>query len=296
MLTHEQEITLGRQVQQLMEIECLEAELESRDGTKPARDQLAKAAELSTVQLKRKLQQGHRAKERMVAANLRLVVSVAKKYTKRNMELLDLIQEGTIGLVRGVEKFDPTRGYKFSTYAYWWIRQGITRAIAEKSRTIRLPIHITEMLNKLKKGQRELSQELGRTPTVTELALFVDLPEDEVKDLMCRARQPVSLEMKVGDGDDTELLELLSGDNELPSDQVEEDCLKGDLRSLLGQLPHLQEQVLRMRFGMDGEDPMSLTGIGRILGMSRDRVRNLERDGLAGLRRVSDQVEAYVAC
>jgi RNA polymerase nonessential primary-like sigma factor len=131
---------------------------------------------------------------------------------------------------------------------------------------------------------------------VTELAQFVDLPEDEVKYLMCRARQPVSLEMKVGDGDDTELLELLSGDNELPSDQVEEDCLKGDLRSLLGQLPHLQEQVLRMRFGMDGEDPMSLTGIGRILGMSRDRVRNLERDGLAGLRRVSDQVEAYVAC
>ena len=124
----------------------------------------------------------------------------------------------------------------------------------------------------------------------------MDLPEDEVKDLMCRARQPVSLEMKVGDGDDTELLELLSGDNELPSDQVEEDCLKGDLRSLLGQLPHLQEQELRMRFGMDGEDPMSLTGIGRIIGISRDRVRNLERDGLAGLRRLSDQVEAYIAC
>ena len=296
LLTHEQEITLGRQVQELMDLETLETELESKEGSRPNRDQLAKASGLSSVQLKRKLQQGHRAKERMVAANLRLVVSVAKKYTKRNMELLDLIQEGTIGLVRGVEKFDPTRGYKFSTYAYWWIRQGITRAIAEKSRTIRLPIHITEMLNKLKKGQRELSQELGRTPTVTELAEFVELPEDDVKDLMCRARQPVSLEMKVGDGDDTELLELISGDGGLPSDQVEEDCLKGDLRSLLGQLPHLQEQVLRMRYGMDGEDPMSLTGIGRILGMSRDRVRNLERDGLAGLRRVSDQVEAYVAC
>ena len=166
LLTHEQEITLGRQVQELMDLESLESELESKAGEKPSRDQLAKASGLSSMQLKRKLQHGRRAKKRMVAANLRLVVSVAKKYTKRNMELLDLIQEGTIGLVRGVEKFDPTRGYKFSTYAYWWIRQGITRAIAEKSRTIRLPIHITEMLNKLKKGQRELSQELGRTPTV----------------------------------------------------------------------------------------------------------------------------------
>ena len=169
LLTHEQEITLGRQVQELMDLESLESELQSKAGEKPSLDQLAKASGLSSMQLKRKLQHGRRAKERMVAANLRLVVSVAKKYTKRNMELLDLIQEGTIGLVRGVEKFDPARGYKFSTYAYWWIRQGITRAIAEKSRTIRLPIHITEMLNKLKKGQRELSQELGRTPTVTEL-------------------------------------------------------------------------------------------------------------------------------
>ena len=148
LLSHQQEITLGRQVQELMDLEALEAELKSESGEEVvSREELAKKAGLSGVQLKRKLQAGRRAKERMVAANLRLVVSVAKKYTKRNMELLDLIQEGTIGLVRGVEKFDPTRGYKFSTYAYWWIRQGITRAIAEKSRTIRLPIHITEMLN-----------------------------------------------------------------------------------------------------------------------------------------------------
>ncbi|MAS27990.1 MAG: RNA polymerase sigma factor, RpoD/SigA family, partial [Synechococcus sp. NAT40] len=288
---------LGRQVQELMELEVLEAELRSERGEEDVpREELAKKAGLSAVQLKRKFQAGRRAKERMVAANLRLVVSVAKKYTKRNMELLDLIQEGTIGLVRGVEKFDPTRGYKFSTYAYWWIRQGITRAIAEKSRTIRLPIHITEMLNKLKKGQRELSQELGRTPTVSELAGFVELPEEEVKELMCRARQPVSLEMKVGDGDDTELLDLLSGDGELLSEQVEGECLKGDLRDLLEQLPELQRKVLRMRYGMTGEDPMSLTGIGRIIGISRDRVRNLERDGLACLRRLSHQVEAYVAC
>ena len=297
LLSHQQEITLGRQVQELMDLEAREAEMrDQRGGELVSPAELAKAAGLSPAQLKRKLQAGRRAKERMVAANLRLVVSVAKKYTKRNMELLDLIQEGTIGLVRGVEKFDPTRGYKFSTYAYWWIRQGITRAIAEKSRTIRLPIHITEMLNKLKKGQRELSQELGRTPSVTELAGFVELPEEEVKELMCRARQPVSLELKVGDGDDTELLDLLAGDGELPSEQVEGECLKGDLRDLLGQLPELQERVLRMRYGMDGEDPMSLTGIGRVIGISRDRVRNLERDGLAGLRRLSDQVEAYVAC
>ena len=293
LLSHEQEITLGRQVQDLMVLENLEAELESDLGEKPDINFFADKAGISPAQLKKKLKSGRRAKERMVAANLRLVVSVAKKYTKRNMELLDLIQEGTIGLVRGVEKFDPTRGYKFSTYAYWWIRQGITRAIAEKSRSIRLPIHITEMLNKLKKGQRELSQEMSRTPTVSELAKYVELPEEDVKDLMCKAGQPVSLETKVGDGEDTVLLDLLAGGEDLPDEQIEMDCMRGDLHSLLHQLPDLQCRVLRMRYGMDGDEPMSLTGIGRVLGISRDRVRNLERDGLRGLRRLSDNVEAY---
>ena len=294
LLSHEQEITLGRQVQELMVLENLETELESDLGEKPEITFFAEKAGISTIQLKKKLKSGRRAKERMVAANLRLVVSVAKKYTKRNMELLDLIQEGTIGLVRGVEKFDPTRGYKFSTYAYWWIRQGITRAIAEKSRSIRLPIHITEMLNKLKKGQRELSQELSRTPTLKELSEYVELPEDDVKDLMSKAGQPVSLETKIGDGEDTILLDLLSNEIDMPSEQIESDCMKGDLESLLEQLPELQNRVLRMRYGMDGDDPMSLTGIGRVLGISRDRVRNLERDGLRGLRKVGENVEAYM--
>ena len=295
LLSHEQEITLGRQVQDLMVLENIESELQSDLGKKPEIDSFAEKVGISAAQLKKKLKSGRRAKERMVAANLRLVVSVAKKYTKRNMELLDLIQEGTIGLVRGVEKFDPARGYKFSTYAYWWIRQGITRAIAEKSRSIRLPIHITEMLNKLKKGQRELSQELSRTPTIKELAEYVELPENDVKDLMSRAGQPVSLETKIGDGEDTILLDLLSNEIDMPSEQIESDCMRGDLETLLEQLPELQNRVLRMRYGMDGDDPMSLTGIGRVLGISRDRVRNLERDGLRGLRKASESVEAYMA-
>ena len=295
LLSHEQEITLGRQVQDLMVLENIESQLQSDLGDKPDIDLFAEKAGVSTIQLKKKLKSGKRAKERMVAANLRLVVSVAKKYTKRNMELLDLIQEGTIGLVRGVEKFDPTRGYKFSTYAYWWIRQGITRAIAEKSRSIRLPIHITEMLNKLKKGQRELSQELSRTPSISELSEYVELPENEVKDLMSRVGQPVSLETKIGDGEDTILLDLLSNDIDMPSEQIESDCMKGDLETLLEQLPELQNRVLRMRYGMDGDDPMSLTGIGRVLGISRDRVRNLERDGLRSLRKEGRSVEAYMA-
>jgi RNA polymerase nonessential primary-like sigma factor len=295
LLSHEQEITLGRQVQELMRLEELREELTLRaGGEEPAAERLAQEAGLTPVLLRRRLQQGRRAKERMVAANLRLVVSVAKKYTRRNMELLDLIQEGTIGLVRGVEKFDPTRGYKFSTYAYWWIRQGITRAIAEKSRTIRLPIHITETLNKLKKGQRELSQELGRTPTVTELAVYVELPEEEVKDLLCRARQPVSLETKVGDGEDTELLDLLAGDGALPEEMVDGECLKGDLRALLEQLPELQGRVLKMRYGIGGEEPMSLTSIARTLGMSRDKTRNLERRALECIRSHTPRLEGYL--
>jgi RNA polymerase nonessential primary-like sigma factor len=296
LLSHEQEITLGRQVQELMALEEMREELTMRSGgEEPSEAQLAEAAGLAPAQLKRRLQGGRRAKERMVAANLRLVVSVAKKYTKRNMELLDLIQEGTIGLVRGVEKFDPTRGYKFSTYAYWWIRQGITRAIAEKSRTIRLPIHITETLNKLKKAQRELSQELGRTPTVGELAVAAELPEEEVKDLLCRARQPVSLETKVGDGEDTELLDLLAGEGAGPDEMVAGECLRGDLRELLEQLPELQERVLRLRYGMEGEEPMSLTGIARTLGLSRDKTRNLERRALEQIRSRSRELQAYLS-
>ncbi len=296
LLTHEQEITLGRQVSDLMHLERLEKEFESINGEKLSQELLAEKAGMSVDEYRKILKRGNRAKERMVAANLRLVVSVAKKYTKRNIELLDLIQEGTLGLVRGVEKFDPARGYKFSTYAYWWIRQGITRAIAEKSRVIRLPIHITEALNKLKKGQRELSQQLSRTPSMEELASYVDIPIGEVQKIMFRASTPVSLETKIGDGEETILLDLLSSEGDLPQQKVEEDCMKSDLEGILQKLPEMQHRVLRMRYGMDGEEPNTLTGIGRVLGISRDRVRNLERDALRGLRRHGGSVEAYMAC
>jgi len=291
LLEHDEEILLGRKVQQLMKIVELKQELG------PIEDEdLAKALGITKKEMKRQLRDGERAKDKMVMANLRLVVSVAKKYTKRNMELLDIIQEGSIGLVRGVEKFDPGRGYKFSTYAYWWIRQGITRAIAEKSRAIRLPIHVTENLNKLKKAQRELSQINGEMPNVFQLSDYLDLTVDEIKDLMCKSRQPTSLEIKIGENRDTALIDLLDDETQLPDTLLETQYIKEDIRALIRNLPEMQAAVISMRFGI-GEDvmePMSMTAIGQVLNMSRDRVRTLEQKALRGLRLESNMISEYL--
>ena len=290
LLEHDEEILLGRKVQRLMEIKEIKKELElDIDG-------LASAMDLTAKQIRREMRDGEKAKDKMVTANLRLVVSVAKKYTKRNMELLDIIQEGTIGLVRGVEKFDPGRGYKFSTYAYWWIRQGITRAIAEKSRAIRLPIHVTENLNKLKKAQRELSQMNGQMPNVFELAAYMDLTVDEIKDLMCKARQPTSLEIKIGENRDTALIDLLEDETQLPEMILERNCIKEDMREMISDLPEMQAAVVSMRYGIGDEilEPMSMTAIGQVLNMSRDRVRTLEHKALRELRECSDRVSEYL--
>lgn len=290
LLEHDEEILLGRQVQRLMQLEEMKKELSlSNDG-------LAEAMDLPLKQIKKELRDGTKAKDKMVTANLRLVVSVAKKYTKRNMELLDIIQEGTIGLVRGVEKFDPGRGYKFSTYAYWWIRQGITRAIAEKSRAIRLPIHITENLNKLKKAQRELSQMNGRMPDVFELAAHLDLGVEDIKDLMCKARQPTSLEIKIGENRDTALIDLLEDETQLPDTLLEQQFVKEDMRELIRDLPEMQAAVISMRYGIGEEmlEPMSMTAIGQVLNMSRDRVRTLEHKAVRSLREMSAKVSEYL--
>jgi RNA polymerase nonessential primary-like sigma factor len=291
LLEHDEEILLGRKVQRLMEIKACE-ELASTSTN----EDLAGVLGITVRDLKREMREGEKAKDKMVTANLRLVVSVAKKYTKRNMDLLDIIQEGTIGLVRGVEKFDPGRGYKFSTYAYWWIRQGITRAIAEKSRAIRLPIHVTENLNKLKKAQRELSQMNGEIPNVFELSEYLNLSVDEIKDLMCKARQPTSLEIKIGENRDTALIDLLEDKTQLPDLLLEQQFIKEDIRDLIDELPEMQAAVISMRYGIGDEilEPMSMTAIGQILNMSRDRVRTLEHKALKALRERSNCVSDYV--
>ena len=291
LLEHEEEILLGRKVQRLMEIKEIEAEMEIQ-----SQDDLAGVLGITPKELKRQLREGEKAKDKMVTANLRLVVSVAKKYTKRNMELLDIIQEGTIGLVRGVEKFDPGRGYKFSTYAYWWIRQGITRAIAEKSRAIRLPIHVTENLNKLKKAQRELSQINGEMPTVFQLAEYLDFTVDEIKDLMCKSRQPTSLEIKIGENRDTALIDLLEDETQLPEMLLERRAVKETIREIIDELPEMQAAVVRMRYGI-GEDvlePMSMTAIGQVLNMSRNRVRTLESKAMKNIRECPDNLTQYL--
>ena len=291
LLEHEEEILLGRQVQQLMKIKEVEDEMEVK-----SQDDLAGILGITTLDLKRQLRAGAKAKDKMVTANLRLVVSVAKKYTKRNMELLDIIQEGTIGLVRGVEKFDPSRGYKFSTYAYWWIRQGITRAIAEKSRAIRLPIHVTENLNKLKKAQRELSQINGEMPTVFQLADYLDCSDDEIKDLMCKSRQPTSLEIKIGENRDTALIDLLEDETQLPEMLLDRQSVKENIRDIIDELPEMQAAVIRMRYGIGEEvlEPMSMTAIGQVLNMSRDRVRTLENKALRYIRECPDSLVEYL--
>jgi len=306
------------------EIQCYVELIKIRDrlaanlGHKPSFDRWLKAGNVSAVELKQimsagklrwaelaglsvtELEQiqteGIEARDKMINANLRLVVSIAKKYQNRGLELLDLIQEGTLGLEKAVEKFDPRRGYRFSTYAYWWIRQGITRAIATQSRTIRLPVHISEKLNKIKKAQRKISQEKGCTAKIEQIAQELKMTPDQIREVLARVPRSVSLETKVGSDKDTELGELLETEDASPEETLVRESLITALKGLLLDLTQRERSVISMRYGLEDGHAYSLSEIGRILKLSRERVRQIEAKALQKLRQPKrrNQVQDYL--
>ncbi|MEH2111415.1 RNA polymerase sigma factor, RpoD/SigA family [Nostoc sp.] len=285
LLTHEQEISFAKQVQQMIKILAESEKLTVALKRTPTLAEWANQMQLSEQELLQQLNQGKKAKQKMIASNLRLVVSIAKQYQRRNLELMDLIQEGTLGLERGVEKFNPALGYRFSTYVYWWIRQGITRAIAQQGRAIRLPIHINEKLNKIKRVQRELSQKLGRIPTSTEIANALSLKPSQIREFLILSRQTISLDIRVGSDRDIQLQDLIEDYRYSDNAYTTGEYISQDVESLLSNLPHQQQEILTLHFGLIDGNGLSLEQIAQRMGISRERVRQIEKQALNLLNR-----------